>query len=128
MAIFILLVSFLSFNILFTTPVSATYPTPDIAHWDLSISDERNDADYKEVQSLVEQKYLDAALALLNKKIEELPKEASPIILKAFVLHEKGLAKELLKLVKKKTKKKLVFQKPISPLGSKLLKSLNKIL
>ena len=96
MAIFILLVSFLSFNILFTTPVSATYPTPDIAHWDLSISDERNDADYKEVQSLVEQKYLDAALALLNKKIEELPKEASPIILKAFVLHEKGLAKESL--------------------------------
>ena len=96
MAIFILLVSFLSFNILFTTPVSATYPTPDIAHWDLSISDERNDADYKEAQSLVEQKYLDAALALLNKKIEELPKEASPIILKAFVLHEKGLAKESL--------------------------------
>jgi len=89
MAIFILLVSFLSFNIFFTTPVSATYPTPDIAHWDLSISDERNDADYKEVQSLVEQKNLDAALALLNKKIEELPKEASPIILKAFVLHEK---------------------------------------
>ena len=71
MAIFILLVSFLSFNILFTTPVSATYPTPDIAHWDLSVSDERNDADYKEVQRLVEQKYLDAALALLNKKIEE---------------------------------------------------------
>ncbi|MBN4079896.1 hypothetical protein JYT60_01530 [bacterium AH-315-C08] len=96
MTIFILLVSFLSFNILFTTPVSATYPTPDIALWDLSVSDERNDADYKEVQNLVEQKNLDAALALLNKKIEELPKEASPVILKAFVLHEKGLAKESL--------------------------------
>ena len=96
MAIIILLVSFLSFNIFFANPVSATYPTPDIAHWDLSVSDERNDADYKEVQSLVEQKNLDAALALLNKKIEELPKEASPVILKAFVLHEKGLAKESL--------------------------------
>jgi tetratricopeptide (TPR) repeat protein len=96
MAIFILLVSFLSFNILFTTPVSATYPTPDIALWDLSVSDERNDADYKEVQNLVNQKNLDAALALLNKKIEELPKEASPVILKAFVLHEKGMAKESL--------------------------------
>ncbi len=96
MAIFILLVSFLSFNILFTTPVLATYPTPDIAHWDLSVSDERNDADYKEVQNLVEQKKLDAALALLNKKIEELPREASPVILKAFVLHEKGMAKESL--------------------------------
>lgn len=96
MAIFILLVSFLSFNILFTNPVSATYPTPDIAHWDLSVSNERNDGDYKEVQNLVEQKNLDAALALLNKKIEELPKEASPVILKAFVLHEKGLTKESL--------------------------------
>ena len=96
MAIFILLVSFLSFNILSTTTVLATYPTPDIAHWDLSVSDERNDADYKEAQDLVEQKKLDAALALLNKKIEELPKEASPVILKAFVLHEKGLAKESL--------------------------------
>jgi tetratricopeptide (TPR) repeat protein len=96
MAIIILLVSFLSFNIFFANPVSATYPTPDIAHWDLSVSDERNDADYKEVQRLVEQNNLDAAIALLNKKIEELPKEASPVILKAFVLHEKGLAKESL--------------------------------
>ena len=39
---------------------------------------------------------------------------------------KKGLAKKLLRLVKEKTKKKLVFQKPISPLGSKLLKSLDK--
>ena len=35
-----------------------------------------------------------------------------------------NLAKELLKLVKKKTKKKIVFQKPISPLGQKLLESI----
>ena len=40
---------------------------------------------------------------------------------------KKGLAKKLLRLVKEKTKKSLVFQEPISPLGSKLLKSLNKI-
>ena len=44
------------------------------------------------------------------------------------IFRKKGLAKELLRLVKKKTKKSLVFQKPISPLGSKLLKSLNKTL
>jgi len=43
------------------------------------------------------------------------------------IFRKKGLAKELLRLVKKKTKKSLVFQKPISPLGFKLLKSLNKI-
>ena len=43
------------------------------------------------------------------------------------IFRKKGLAKRLLKLVKEKTKKNLVFQDPISPLGSKLLKSLSKI-
>jgi len=38
----------------------------------------------------------------------------------------KGLAKKLLKLVKEKTGKKLVFQQPISPLGEKLFKSVGK--
>ena len=42
------------------------------------------------------------------------------------IFRKKGLAKKLLKLVKEKTKKKLVFQKPISPLGSKLIKSLDR--
>ena len=37
-----------------------------------------------------------------------------------------GIAKELLKLVKEKTQKKIRLQKPISPLGLKLLKSLEK--
>ena len=41
------------------------------------------------------------------------------------IFRKKGLAKKLLKLVKEKTKKKLVFQKPISPLGLKLIKSLD---
>ena len=38
---------------------------------------------------------------------------------------EKGFAKKLLQLVIKKTGKKPVFQKPISPLGSKLIQALN---
>ena len=42
------------------------------------------------------------------------------------IFRKKGLAKKLLKLVKEKTRKKLVFQAPISPLGQKLLKSLAK--
>ncbi len=42
------------------------------------------------------------------------------------IFRKKGFAKQLLRLVKEKTNKKLVFQKPISPLGSKLLKSLDK--
>ena len=42
------------------------------------------------------------------------------------IFRKKGIAKRLLKLVKEKTKKKLIFQKPISPLGNKLLMSLEK--
>ena len=42
------------------------------------------------------------------------------------IFRKKGFAKKLLQLVKEKTGKKLVFQKPISPLGEKLLKSVEK--
>ena len=42
------------------------------------------------------------------------------------IFRKKGIAKSLLRLVKEKTKKKLKFQKPISPLGNKLLMSLEK--
>ena len=41
------------------------------------------------------------------------------------IFRKKGLAKKLIKLVKDKTQKEIVFQKPISPLGEKLLKSLS---
>ena len=42
------------------------------------------------------------------------------------IFRKKGIAKRLLRLVKEKTKKKLIFQNPISPLGNKLLMSLEK--
>ena len=43
------------------------------------------------------------------------------------IFRKQGIAKKLLKLVREKTgKKKLVLQEPISPLGSKLLKSIEK--
>ena len=42
------------------------------------------------------------------------------------IFRKKGLAKKLLRLVKKKTGKELVLQKPISSLGEKLLKSIAK--
>ena len=42
------------------------------------------------------------------------------------IFRKKGVAKSLLKLVKEKTGKDIIFQKPISPLGTKLLESLNK--
>ena len=42
------------------------------------------------------------------------------------IFRKKGLAKKLIQLVKEKTQKEILFQKPISPLGEKLLKSLEK--
>ena len=42
------------------------------------------------------------------------------------LFRKKNIAKKLLKLVRQKTQKKLIFQKPISPLGSKLLESIKR--
>ena len=43
------------------------------------------------------------------------------------LFRKQGLAKKLLKLVQEKTGKKLTLQEPISPLGSKLLKSIKQL-
>ena len=42
------------------------------------------------------------------------------------IFRKQGLATKLLVLVKEKTGKEIILQEPISPLGSKLLKSLNR--
>ena len=42
------------------------------------------------------------------------------------IFRKQGLATKLLLLVKQKTGKEIILQEPISPLGAKLLKSLNK--
>ena len=42
------------------------------------------------------------------------------------IFRKKGIATKLLQLVKQKTRKEIILQEPISPLGSKLLNSLNK--
>ncbi len=42
------------------------------------------------------------------------------------IFRKQGLATKLLGLVKQKTGKEIILQEPISPLGTKLLKSLNK--
>ncbi len=77
-------------------PASATYPSQDIAHWDLSLSDERNDPDYQKVRDLVSQKQFDEALSILDGKITSQPKEATPEILKALILNEKDDPKKAL--------------------------------
>ena len=42
------------------------------------------------------------------------------------IFRKQGLATKLLQLVREKTEKEIILQEPISPLGLKLLKSLNK--
>ena len=42
------------------------------------------------------------------------------------IFRKKGIVTKLLKMVKDKTGRSIVLQKPISPLGNKLLKSLEK--
>ena len=42
------------------------------------------------------------------------------------IFRKKGIATRLLKLVREKTGKEIILQEPISPLGLKLLNSLNK--
>ena len=70
-------------------PVSATYPSLDIAHWDLSVSSDRNDPGYQKVRNLVSKKQYDEAIEILDRKITEQPKESTPEILKALILNEK---------------------------------------
>ncbi|MBT3923300.1 MAG: tetratricopeptide repeat protein [Nitrospina sp.] len=74
----------------------ATYPSPDIAHWDISISEDKNDPDYQRVRELVGQKKFSEALSILDAKIAGKPKEATPEILKAMILNEKDEAKKAL--------------------------------
>ena len=79
-------------TILFLTtvaPANATYPSPDVAHWDLSVSSDRNDSGYQKVRDLVSKKQFDEAIAILDEKIIDQPKEATPEILKAVILNEK---------------------------------------
>ena len=50
------------------TPANATYPSLNIAHWDLSVSNDRNDPGYQKVRDLVTQKQFDAAITILDEK------------------------------------------------------------
>ena len=43
------------------------------------------------------------------------------------IFRKKGVAKKLLRLVHEETGKKIILQKPISPLGAKLIKSLERV-
>jgi tetratricopeptide (TPR) repeat protein len=82
------LISALFIGAISPSSVNASYPTPDIAYWDLSISDSSKNPEYQKVQDLVAQKQFAEALTILEGKIASQPKEATPEILKAMVLNE----------------------------------------
>ena len=86
---------------IFAVPLKAqaTFPGPSIAHWDLSVSDERNDADYSRIRKLVQEKKYDEAISILDGKSRKTPKESTPVILKALVLNEKGDYQEALDML-----------------------------
>ena len=89
-------------TILFLTtvaPANATYPSPNLAHWDLSVSSDRNDPVYQKVRDLVSKKQFDEAIAILDEKIIDQPKEATPEILKAVILNEKDEPLKALKVL-----------------------------
>ncbi len=71
------------------TSANATYPSLNIAHWDLSVSNDRKNPDYQKVRDLVAKKEFDEAITILDEKIAHQPKEATPEILKAIILNEK---------------------------------------
>ncbi len=81
------------------TPASATYPLPDVAHWDISVSDDRNNPDYQKVRDLVSGKQFDDAIAILDGKISQQPAEATPEILKAVILNEKDEPRKALEVL-----------------------------
>jgi tetratricopeptide (TPR) repeat protein len=68
----------------------ATFPGKNIAHWDLSESQDRNDPEYQKLPQLVQNKKYAEAMAILENKIQQDPKAGTPVILKALVLNEMG--------------------------------------
>ena len=96
-------VCFFTFAVLFSLsiflPVSqATYPGESVTYWDSTLSDEYKDPDYRTVANLVKEKKFDAALALLDKKIQSVANKSTPVILKGFIANERGNYKQALQL------------------------------
>ena len=91
----------LAITLLLTTvvPANATYPSLDVAHWDLSVSNDRNDSGYQKARDLVVKKQFDEAIAILDEKIIDHPKEATPEILKAVILNEKDEPQKALEVL-----------------------------
>ncbi len=83
-SIFLLLTAFVS------SSNASSFPAPEIAQWNTEKIREIGDPDYVEVRQLVGKKNYTAALKLLNTKIKHLPREATPVYLKAMVFYEMG--------------------------------------
>ena len=89
----------LLFSISILLPIAhATYPGRSVAHWDPTLSDEYKDPDYQIVADMVNEKNFDAAITLLDKKIQTVADKSTPIILKGFIANERREYKKALGL------------------------------
>lgn len=93
----LLLISLLHFPL----PAEATFPGKAIVFWDASISNEVNDPEYQQVLDLAREKNYAKAMAIIEKKILAMPKEGTPLYLKALLLNEMGIYAEALSFARK---------------------------
>ncbi len=82
-----------------TSNALATFPGKSIAHWDLSVSEDRNLPEYQKLHELVQGKKYAEAMTILENKIQKNPKDATPLILKALLLNEMGQYKAALSTI-----------------------------
>lgn len=95
------LLNFILFTVFAFSAYASSFPAPEIAQWNTKKIQELGDPDYAEVRELVAGKKYGSALELLDTKIKHLPKEATPVYLKAMVYYEMEQYKKTSELVSK---------------------------
>lgn len=79
-----------------TGAAHATFPPLEIAHWDLDMTDDRNDPEYLRINELVAEKKYDTAMSLIEKKILSSKDKSAALFLKGALLNEMGKYREAL--------------------------------
>ncbi|GJL77741.1 MAG: hypothetical protein NPINA01_07300 [Nitrospinaceae bacterium] len=83
----------------FLPVAEATFPGKAISHWYLEGTKDHEDPDYEKVRELVREKKLKEAMAILDEKIKNSPRETTAVILKGLLHNEMGDYVKALNLV-----------------------------
>jgi len=79
------------FSLVYFLPVAqATFPGKAISHWYLKGTKDHEDPVYDKVRELVREKKLKEAMAVLDEKIKNSPREVTAIMLKGLLYNEMG--------------------------------------